>query len=866
MPDLAEPATRPESSRPESFVVMKFGGSSVSGLAQWQTILQLATTRLERGERGVLVLSALKGVTDLLGHLADGGAPDEVWDRIVGLHSELALALGLHAEPLLDGELAALRSTLSAVGDAPAPPPLRAEILAFGERLSSRLGAAFLEARGVAVSWVDARELLESSPTRRTVAADWLSAECRTDPDARLRERLSRANPIVVTQGFVARNPDGKTVVLGRGGSDTAAAYIAARIGADRLEIWSDVPGMFTTDPRLVAGARLLCALDYREAQEIATTGSRVLHPRCLPAVREKGIPVFLRSTLHPDREGTVIRAGRASGTARIKAITSRTGVTLVSMETLGMWQEVGFLSRATAVFADEGLSLDLVSTSETNITVSLDGDGNMIDDEVLRRLLARLNEFCRAHPIPGCAAVSLVGTRIRELLHELGPALEAVGEHRVHLMTQAASDLNLTVVVDESSAASLVRRLHEILIPAGGASEVFGPAWEAEPATDGHGETAEDWWIRRRPELLDLGAEHPAAWVYDLETVRQRARALRSLRAVDRIFYAMKANWHPAILEAVLAEGIGIECVSPGELDRVRAVSPTLSPDRILYTPNFSSRDDYRAGLDLGVHMTVDALYPLEHWAELFDGRDLILRLDTGWGSGHDERVVTGGQSSKFGIAFDDLPAARDLVERAGGRVVGLHAHLGSGIRQPDHWAAVATVLGELRGDFPHLELINVGGGLGVPEMAGDPMLDLGAVDASLAALAAAQADLEIWMEPGRFLVSEAGVLLARVTQVKEKSDVRFVGLAAGMNALIRPALYGSAHRVVNLTRLDESDIGIAQVVGPICESGDRLATDRLLPACHEDDVMLIANAGAYGRVMSSEYNLRPYLPEIVI
>lgn len=870
----------------DRFVVMKFGGSSVSGLEQWRTILTLATSRLESAQRPILVLSAMRRVTDLLADLADRcPRPSEIvvdpaLIEIRRLHEELAAALGLTVDEVLDGEFEALAGVL-ADARPPTPPSLRAEILAFGERMSTRLGAAFLSARGVATQWIDARELLDSSPTRRTPVADWLSAECATDPDPDLQARLRRADGVVVTQGFVARNPAGRTVVLGRGGSDTAAAYLAARIGATRLEIWSDVPGMFTTDPRVVPGARLLRALDYREAQEIATTGSRVLHPRCLPAVREKGIPVHLKSTLQPDREGTVIRLGRSSGTPRIKAITSRTGVTLISMETLGMWQEVGFLSRATTVFADEGLSLDLVSTSETNITVSLDGDGNLLDEVVLRRLLTRLNEFCRAHPIPGCAAVSLVGTRIRELLHELGPVLEAVGEHRVHLMTQAASDLNLTVVVDESSVGRLVRRLHEIVIPTREASEVFGDRWDSgsgpepdtpdsgggpKPPTDSAAPPVGAWWAERRSELLSLGATHAAAWVYHLDTVRARARALRSMKAIDRVFFAMKANWHPALLEAVIEEGIGIECVSPGELAQVESVAPGLSTDRILYTPNFSGRDDYQVGLDRGVHVTIDALYPLENWGPLFQGRDIILRLDTGWGSGHNERVVTGGHSSKFGIALDDLPTARDLVERAGGRVVGLHAHLGSGIRQPDHWAAVAHVLVECRTLFPHLRLINVGGGLGVPEMGGDPVLDLASVDASLSTFAALHDDLELWMEPGRFLVSEAGVLLARVTQVKEKSDVRFVGVAAGMNALIRPALYGARHHVVNLSRVDEPAVGIAQVVGPICESGDRLATDRSLPACVEGDVMLIANAGAYGRVMSSEYNLRPILPEFVL
>jgi diaminopimelate decarboxylase/aspartate kinase len=125
---------------------------------------------------------------------------------------------------------------------------------------------------------------------------------------------------------------------------------------------------------------------------------------------------------------------------------------------------------------------------------------------------------------------------------------------------------------------------------------------------------------------------------------------------------------------------------------------------------------------------------------------------------------------------------------------------------------------------------------------------------------------EYELWLEPGRFLVSEAGVLLARVTQTKTKSGVRFVGIATGMNSLIRPALYGAYHRIVNLSRLDEPADRLMTVVGPICESGDRVGRDRLLPECREGDVLLIANAGAYGHAMSSSYNLRAPAEEVMI
>ena len=160
----------------------------------------------------------------------------------------------------------------------------------------------------------------------------------------------------------------------------------------------------------------------------------------------------------------------------------------------------------------------------------------------------------------------------------------------------------------------------------------------------------------------------------------------------------------------------------------------------------------------------------------------------------------------------------------------------------------------------------MDVGGGLGIPERPGQLRLDLQALDAALAQVRQENPGVELWIEPGRYIVAEAGVLLARVTQLKGKGEVRYVGVATGMNSLIRPALYGAHHEIVNLTRLDEPATEVVDVVGPICESADQLGNDRLLPPTREGDVLLIANTGAYGHAMSSNYNLRAPAPEFLI
>jgi diaminopimelate decarboxylase/aspartate kinase len=166
----------------------------------------------------------------------------------------------------------------------------------------------------------------------------------------------------------------------------------------------------------------------------------------------------------------------------------------------------------------------------------------------------------------------------------------------------------------------------------------------------------------------------------------------------------------------------------------------------------------------------------------------------------------------------------------------------------------------------FPAVRWLNIGGGIGVPESLDQPAFDLTALDLALQPVRDARSDREFWLEPGRFMVAAAGVLLARVNQLKAKNELRYVGVATGMNSLIRPALYGAWHDIFNLTRIDEAASEIVNVVGPICESGDFLGHDRSLPVTHEGDVLLIANTGAYGHAMSSNYNLRPPATEILL
>jgi diaminopimelate decarboxylase/aspartate kinase len=364
---------------------------------------------------------------------------------------------------------------------------------------------------------------------------------------------------------------------------------------------------------------------------------------------------------------------------------------------------------------------------------------------------------------------------------------------------------------------------------------------------------------------VLAVGHAGTPRFVYDLATLRARARALRDVRAVDRWFYAIKANAHPALLAEVAASGFGLECVSPGELERAAAVVGARDVP-LLFTPNFAGRAEYAAAYARGATVTLDGLHPLARWPQEFAGRELILRLDLGVGRGHHDKVKTGGANSKFGLALDELGEFQRLAAQHDVRIVGLHAHLGSGILDVAHWRDVCVQLASIGEKIARVRVLNIGGGLGVPARADEQPLDLAALDAALAEVRTAYPQFEVWSEPGRYLVADAGVIVCRVTQLKRKGDVCYVGVDCGMNSLIRPALYEAYHEIVNLSRLDDAPAELVQVVGPICESGDVLGSNRRLPPTQEGDVLLIAQAGAYGAAMASHYNLRDPAAEVVL
>jgi len=368
--------------------------------------------------------------------------------------------------------------------------------------------------------------------------------------------------------------------------------------------------------------------------------------------------------------------------------------------------------------------------------------------------------------------------------------------------------------------------------------------------------------------DLEDLAAEHGTP-LYVLDVDRAEANLHRLERAFPEagIHYAVKANADGTLLSRFATTGIGAECASAGEVRR--ALDAGFDQSGVLYTPVNPPARDLDAVIDWwepggGLTVTAGAIDTIDRLAERgYDGR-VAIRVHPGVGAGHGADVATGADA-KFGIPVEAVESAAGTARERGLSVVGLHAHTGSGIMDEDvdaHRRVVDTLARLAREMDTTLEYIDVGGGFGVPYRAEESPLDLGLLaDSTTDALADLDAALVI--EPGRYLVADAGVLLTRVNTIKEPPDGYLAGVDAGMTDLLRPALYDAHHEIRNLTaesgESTDRSTGRVSVVGPICESTDVFARDRDLPTPARGDLLAIGNAGAYGIEMASQYNSRP-------
>jgi len=447
--------------RKRAMVVMKFGGTSVRDVDAVRRVVEIVGR--EKRPR-VVVVSALAGVTDGLLDIAgqvESGEGTAAQDAVRGLrrrHEEMAplvrdpeqkAALLAEFDDRFD-ELEAIVHALAVVEEV--SPRSRDTIVSFGELTSSRIVAAALEDAGIPSRAVDPRTVLVTNGEHGSAQPD-LEAT-----DARLLEKvkpLLDQDIVPVLGGFVGASTAGLTTTLGRGGSDYSAALFGAGLGAEEIQIWTDVDGMLTADPRMVPGTRVVPHLSFDEAAELAYFGAKVLHPSTiLPAVR-RDIPVRILNSHRPEAPGTRITRSPAPGVAGPTAIACKRGQTRLDIASTRMLEAYGFLRRVFEVFERYRTSIDVVTTSEVSVSVTID------DRRALDAIVADLSEFSEVSSEDGMAIVCAVGDGLRRdpsLATRMLGALEGLP---LVMVSQGGSRQNITAVVRDGDTASAMERLH---------------------------------------------------------------------------------------------------------------------------------------------------------------------------------------------------------------------------------------------------------------------------------------------------------------------------------------------------------------------------------------------------------------------
>jgi len=448
-------------------VVQKFGGTSVADPAAIRRLIEIVrTARARDGHGPAVVVSAMSGVTDVLLGIASaagsGAGTEEALTKIEQLRQrhltaarELAAtadqeALATDINATLD-QLAAVARALAVLREV--SPRTLDVIAAMGELLSSRLVAAALNAAGVEAQWVDARRAIVTSGdhTRATPLTVETARALRATVVAALD-----AKRVPVLGGFVGATVDGHTTTLGRGGSDYSGALVGAGIGASEIQIWTDVDGMLTADPRVIAKPRLVPRLSFAEAAELAYFGAKVLHPSTiLPAV-ERDIPVRILNSLRPEGSGTLITAEPSLDGSPLTGLASKRNVIVVDITSTRMLMAYGFLRRVFEVFERFSTAVDVVTTSEVSVSVTVD------DPKSIAVITEALSEFAEVSTEREMALLCAVGDRLRDEPEIAARVVSVLEEVPLRMISQAASRRNITVVLRQADLAHAMQRLHE--------------------------------------------------------------------------------------------------------------------------------------------------------------------------------------------------------------------------------------------------------------------------------------------------------------------------------------------------------------------------------------------------------------------
>ncbi|EMD1656686.1 lysine-sensitive aspartokinase 3 [Pluralibacter gergoviae] len=445
-----------------SFVVAKFGGTSV---ADYDAMNRSADVVLADSAVRLVVLSASAGVTNLLVALSEGLEATERFVKLDALRKiqfdilermQNPLVIREEVERLLDNI-----TTLAEAASLATSAALTDELVSHGELMSTLLFVEILRERRVEAQWFDVRKVMRTNHQFGRAEPDVPAlAELATQ---QLAPRL--AESLVITQGFIGSEDKGRTTTLGRGGSDYTAALLGEALHAGRVDVWTDVPGIYTTDPRIVPAARRIDVIAFEEAAEMATFGAKVLHPATLlPAVRSD-IPVFVGSSKEPKAGGTLV-CNKTEQPPLFRALALRRKQTLLTLHSLNMLHSRGFLAEVFGILARHSISVDLITTSEVSVALTLDttGSTSTADTLLTQALLTELSSLCRVEVEQDLALVALIGNN---LVNARGVGKEVFGvldPFNIRMICYGASSHNLCFLVPGGDAEQVVQKLHHNL------------------------------------------------------------------------------------------------------------------------------------------------------------------------------------------------------------------------------------------------------------------------------------------------------------------------------------------------------------------------------------------------------------------
>ena len=434
-------------------IVMKFGGTSVGSPERIEQVYQIVSPLLDK--KPIVVVSAVGGVTDLLieaGQKALAGSLDI--SKIKAKHEAVIQGLGLDAH-IIDDMHRELESLLMGIMMIREISPRTSDYLvSFGERVSCQLVAAHFRNKGVKAKHHFAFDLGMYTDNNFQNALPLPKAF------EALGKNIHALDHLPIVTGFIGHNDKAEITTLGRGGSDYTAAIIGAAVGAEEIQIWTDVNGILSTDPRIVQSAHNLPVVSFKEAAELAYFGAKVLHPKTIRPAMDRDIPVVVKNTANPDHAGTRILSDSPTSTTTVKAISVKKNVSLINIYSLRMLDAFGFLAKIFDIFSRNQVVVDMVSTSEVSVTVTVDAGQN------IQPVVDELSEFAQVRVDKDLSIICLVGEGMRKGVGVAGKVFDVMARESipVEMISQGASDINLGFVVGQEHASKAVERLHAVL------------------------------------------------------------------------------------------------------------------------------------------------------------------------------------------------------------------------------------------------------------------------------------------------------------------------------------------------------------------------------------------------------------------